>query len=109
MLQALGFTIYPDKSQLTPIQKMRFLGFVIDSTKMTLKLTQNEKNKIFTLCEEVIKSKVQSIRKIVSLLGNIVASFEAVPRSSLYYRNIELCKIEALKAAKGNFECKMSL
>ena len=55
MLQALAFTIYPDKSQLIPTQ---FLGFVIDSTKVTLKLTQNKQNKIFTLCEEVMKSKV---------------------------------------------------
>ena len=30
LLQALGFTIHPDKSQLLPIQKMAFLGFVID-------------------------------------------------------------------------------
>ena len=82
---------------------MMFLGYVIDSTKMTLKLTENKQNKIFTLCN-VIKSKVQSIRKIVSLLGNIVASFEAVPLGPLYYSNTELCKIEALKAAKGNFE-----
>ena len=109
LLQALCFTIHPDKSQLIPTQKITFLGILIDSTKITLKLTKNKQNKIFTLCKEVIKSKVQSIRKIVSLLGNIVASFEAVPRNSLYYRNIELCKIEALKAAKGNFECKMSL
>ena len=78
LLQAFGFTIRPDKSQLIPTQKMTFLGFVIDSTKMTLKLTENKQNKIFTICEEVIKSKVQSIRKIASLLGNIVASFEAV-------------------------------
>ena len=82
---------------------MMFLGFVIDSTKMTLKLTENKQNKIFTLCN-VIKSKVQSIRKIASFLGNIVASFEAAPLGPLYYSNTELCKIEALKAAKGNFE-----
>ena len=40
-LQALDLTIHPDKSQLIPTQKMKFLGFVIDSTKMTLKLTEN--------------------------------------------------------------------
>ena len=40
-LQALDLTIHPDKSQLIPSQKMKFLGFVIDSTKMTLKLTEN--------------------------------------------------------------------
>ena len=57
-------------------------GFLIDSTKMMLKLTEN-KQKVFTLCEEAIKSNVHSIRKIVSLLGNRVASFEAVPLGPL--------------------------
>ena len=88
---------------------MAFLGFVIDPTKMTLNLTENKENKIFTICQEVIKFKVQSIRKIASLLGNIVASFETAARCPLWYRNIELYKIDALKAAKGNFEGKISL
>ena len=109
LLQALGFTIDPDKSQLIPTQKMTFLGFVIDSMEMTLKLTENKQNKIFTLREEVIKSKVQSIKKTASLLGNITTSFETVPWGPQYCRNVEHCKIEALKTAKGNFECRMSL
>ena len=107
--QALDFTIHPDKSQLMPTQKMTFLGFVIDSTKMILKLSENKQKNTFALCEEVIKSKVQSIRKIACLLGSIFESFEVVPWGPLYYRNIELCKTEALKAAKVNFEYKMSL
>ena len=100
LLQALGFIIHSDKSQLIPSQKMTVLGFVTDSTKMTLKLTENKPNKLFALCGEVIKSKVHSIRKIAGLLGNIAASFEAVPLGPLHYRNIQLCKIAALKAAK---------
>ena len=56
LLQALGFTIHPDKSQLIPTQKIRLLGFVIDSLNMTSKLTENKRKKIFTFCEEVAKS-----------------------------------------------------
>ena len=89
LLQALGSIHTPDKSQLIPTQKMMFLGFLIDSTKMTLKLTEKSKRK-YTLCNEVIKIKVQSVRKIAGLLGNIVASFEAVRLGPLYYKNIEI-------------------
>ena len=71
LLQALDFTIHADKPQLIPTQKMTFSGFVIDSKKTSLKLTENKQNRIFTLCEEVIKSKAHSIRKIASLLGNV--------------------------------------
>lgn len=53
LLQALVFTIHSDKSQLITTQKMTLLAFVIDST-MTLKLTEIELTKIFTLCEDVI-------------------------------------------------------
>lgn len=53
LLQALVFTIHSDKSQLITAQKMTLLAFVIDST-MTLKLTEIELAKIFTLCEDVI-------------------------------------------------------
>lgn len=53
LLQALVFTIHSDKSQLITTQKMTLLAFVIDST-MTLKLTEIELAKIFTLCEDVI-------------------------------------------------------
>ena len=35
LLQELGFTIHPEKLGLTPTQQIIFLGFVIDSVKMT--------------------------------------------------------------------------
>ena len=76
---------------------------------MTSKLTLNKRKKIFTFCEEVAKSKVHSIRKIASLLGNINVSFEVLSLGPLHYRNIEHCVIVAFKVAKGNFECKMSV
>ena len=61
LLQALGFIKHPDQLQIIPIQKIRILGFVIHPTEMTVKLTENEKKKILTLCEEVTKSKGHSI------------------------------------------------
>ena len=61
LLQALGFIKHPDQLQIIPIQKIMILGFVIHPTEMTVKLTENEKKKILTLCEEVTKSKGHSI------------------------------------------------
>ena len=61
LLQALGFIKHPDQLQIIPIQKITILGFVIHPTEMTVKLTENEKKKILTLCEEVTKSKGHSI------------------------------------------------
>ena len=40
LLRELGFTIHPEKSVLVPIKQIIFLGFVIDSEKMTITLTE---------------------------------------------------------------------
>ena len=40
MLDELGLVIYPEKSVLIPQQKITFLGFVIDSIKMIVRLTK---------------------------------------------------------------------
>ena len=43
MLQSLGFTIHLDKSVLKPTQNLMYLGFIINSKDMTLKLTEEKK------------------------------------------------------------------
>ena len=43
LLRRLGFTIHPGKSVFVPTQKITFLGFIIDSVKMTITLTEGKK------------------------------------------------------------------
>ena len=40
ILELQGFTIHPEKSVLVPTQQITFLGFVIDSIKMTITMTE---------------------------------------------------------------------
>ena len=40
LLFKLGFSIHPEKLQLIPVQKIEFLGFLIDSVKMKISLTK---------------------------------------------------------------------
>ena len=49
LLQAPGFNINPDKLQLIPTQNMTWLGLVIDSTKITLKLKLIQLEKVLVL------------------------------------------------------------
>ena len=39
LLQFLGFTIHPEKTVLVPSQEIEFLGFVLNSVEMKIKLT----------------------------------------------------------------------
>ena len=104
ILRHLGFTIHVEKSILTPTQKIIFLGFVINSIDMTMELTEEKKLKILDLCKSVTTGKAISIRKLASIIGNLVSSFPAVPYGKLFYRNLELDKINALKFHRGNFD-----
>ena len=80
----------------------------ISTLRMTRAQTSEKKQKIKRQFEELL-TKSRTIRKASSLLGSIVASFEAVPNGRLHYRHIELDKISALKQNQGNFETRCYL
>lgn len=44
-----GFTIHPEKSLLEPVQKIAFLGFLIDSIKMSVTLTPEKASELAKL------------------------------------------------------------
>ena len=109
VLLALGFTIHPIKSVLYPVQEMEFLGFVVNSKRMTLALTLKKRKKIRLLCEDIRVRLMPSIREVAKLIGNLVATEEAVPLAPLHYRRLETEKTHALKRRRGNYEAPMQL
>ena len=50
-----------------------------------------------------------SIRDVAKLSGDLVATFEAVPLGPLYYRSLEVDKINALKQHNADFDANISL
>ena len=104
LLRNLGFTVHADKSVFTPTQEIFFLGFVLNSEKMTITLTEEKKQKIKDFCLETIKNPKISIRKLASIIGNLVAALPSVPYGKLFYRKLEVTKILALKKHKGDFD-----
>ena len=109
VLISLGFTIHPIKSVLDPVQEMEFLGFIVNSRHMTLSLTSKKRRKIKNLCEDVRTAKRPSIREVAKLIGNLVATEEAVPLAPLHYRRLETEKAHAIKRARGDYDSPMEL
>ena len=105
-LEDLGFYIHPEKSIFT--QDIIFLGYHINTLRMTIPVTSEKKQKIKGKIEQLL-AKSSTKREVSSLLGSIVASFEAVPNGRLHYRHIEFDKISALRQNQGNFEAKCYL
>ena len=104
LLLSLGFTIKCSKSIFEPTQKITSLGFVIDSKDMTITVTSDKKRNIKDLCIETLRHNSLSIRDVAKLIGNLVATFETVPLGPLYYRSLEVDKINVLKQHNGDFD-----
>ena len=106
LLRELGFTVHPEKSVLVPTQQITFLGFVIDSVKMTITLIEERKQSIYTLYQNILLNYQATIRELVQTKGVIVSSLRAVPYGQMYYRELEKCKVQSLATSGGNFDRK---
>ena len=79
MFQSLGFTIHSVKPVLKPTQNLTHLGFILNSKDMTLKLTEQKKQKIYELCTKPFEKSKPTMRFVAQVIGNVVVSFPAVP------------------------------
>ena len=109
ILENLGFYIKIDKSEIIPKQQITFLGVIIDSVHMTITLTIEKKQTILNLCTAARLAPTLTIRELAKLIGNLVASMEAVPYGRLFYRQLERDKTKSLQQNKGSFEVKITL
>ena len=109
LLQYLGFTIHPEKSVLLPTQIIEFLGFIIDTTHMTISLTSRKRQNIIQQCRLLLQTPTATVRQVAQMVGKMVATKEAIPLAPVYYRGLENAKIKALHTNRGNFEGHMSI
>jgi len=86
MLSKLGFMINIEKSSLVPSKRIEYLGFIFDSSYMTLELPSRKKRKILSECSAAIRNKTQSIRSFSELQGLLVSATPAISYSMLYTR-----------------------
>ena len=83
ILRSLGFTIHPEKSVSKPTQNLIYLSFIIISKDVTLKSAEDKKQKNYDLCTKPFEKPKPKIRFVAQVIGNIVASFPAVPSGPL--------------------------
>ena len=87
-----------------------FLGFFIDSDLITVSLTQEKITKIKTHLRFLLENLFSvTIRGVAKVIGHLISSLPGVKYGTLYYRNLEMDKVVALKVAKGNFDDSMCL
>ena len=91
MLDDLGLVIHPERSVLIAQQKITFLGFVIDSIKMIVRLIEDKirQSKEVLLCA-IHNSHSIKIRDIARIIGYLISCFPGVKYGALYYRYLEM-------------------
>lgn len=109
ILNKAGFTINYEKSRLSPCQEIKFLGFLINTNTMMIRLPEEKINKIISMGERIMCSTYLKIRDLAVFIGNLVASFPAVNHGPLYYRYLEKNKEQSLKDCKGDYDAQMTL
>ena len=75
LFDRLGFVVHPDKSVLIPTE-MTILGFVINSRKMSVKLTPQKEKNLKRLVNQLFSMKNSSIRFLAKVIGTIVSVFQ---------------------------------
>ena len=97
LCQELGIVVNLEKSTLTPSQTIVYLGIRIDSQTFRALATPSRIKKVFSIAEEFLSSKVQSVKFWRVLLGHLASLSRLVPNGQLRMRALQL----ALKSRLG--------
>ena len=100
----LGFVINLKKSQIVPTQRIRILGFVIDSVKMIVTLTKEKTQKLKTLLLNLLRINEPTIRFLAKVIGTVISCMPAAILGPFFYCYLENDKITSLRLNKGNFD-----
>ena len=73
---------------------------------MTITLTEERKQSIYTHCQNILSNYQATIRDLAQTIEVIVPSFRAAPYDQMYYRELEKCKVQSLARSGGNFDRK---
>ena len=109
LLEALGFIIHPEKSVFTPRQEIEYLGFKIDSKKMTVTLPTARKLDVKMVCDTLLGDDRHTIKRVAMVVGKLVAALPGVQYGRLHYRSLEQDKIKALKLNHGHYDRHMTI
>ena len=109
ILEQAGFVIHMVKSVFHPTQQLVFLGFILDSLLMVVRLTPEKAQKLREACLKLYAKDMCTIQTAAELVGLMVASFPGVEMAPLFYRRLEMAKTAALQASYYNFNATMEL
>ena len=90
LCQELGIVVNLEKLTLTPSRQITYLGISIDSQTFRASATPSRIEKFFSIAEEFLSSKLQSVKFWRFLLGHLASLTRLVPNGQLRMRALQL-------------------
>jgi hypothetical protein len=97
LMEALGFVINKEKSQAVPMQTMEFLGMMLDTTKMTMYLSEEKVQKIQSMSKDLLTRDRITVRELSKLIGTLNSTIAAILPAPLHYRQLQILRSQALR------------
>ena len=76
---------------------------------MTVTLDSAKRDELERFAQKYLTFRTCTVRQLAKLIGSFVATFPAVQYGPLFYRQLEIAKIEALQREKFNYEKKLEI
>jgi ribonuclease HI len=91
VLMQAGFLINFKKSNLLPVQRLKFLGLEVDTIQAAAYLPEDRATQLAACCQSFMRvGHYQTVKTFLRLLGLMAATLLAIPYARLYMRPIQL-------------------
>jgi hypothetical protein len=87
IIKDFGLALAPDKVE-GPLQRLEFLGIVVDSLQQTLSISEERRGELMALLAEFKGRRWSSIQKLQSLLGKLSFAATVLPGARPFMRRI---------------------
>lgn len=108
LLSSLGFIINEEKSVLTPSNRCKYLGYILDSSRFDISLPDEKRKRMKEELLKFISLKTCTIRQFAQLIGLLVSACPAIEYGWLYTKGLERCKYLNL-AQEDDYERLMNI
>lgn len=88
---------------LQPEHKVKYLGFYLDSSNMTISLIPSKRAKLIAKCDQIYKQVKIQLQDLAEFVGLLISAIPAVEYGQIYTRHLEFEKTKALVANNWNF------
>lgn len=109
LLEGLGFLVNYEKSALIPAKRQRFLGYILDSGKMTIELPKDKRDNALALINRMSRKETCRINEWESFVGTLGSCCPAIKYVWAYTKVFEEEKTRALLDNPGNCKARLSL